>query len=208
MKVTALTEREFTDKQISESFRTFRSNFINGAGNLEWRFKEIFGDISLPEAYSIWVEENERREIRNNKIDDFELFLRMEGLEPQNSNISESRYYYYNGIKYRFSGHVYPTGSMTNEILGVVDLAADPHLIDDVKFTPPVVKYTEIKLKKSKAVEIKKSEEIFNIGDRVVNKKFGEGEVIEQGEVIIVKFDNEDNVRKFPKDFAPIKKIK
>ena len=71
---------------------------------------------------------------RFDKIRDFENFLIAQGCKRENSNISESRYYIYNGVKYRFSGHIYPTGSMTNELLKVVDLAADPELIDNIKF--------------------------------------------------------------------------
>jgi len=71
---------------------------------------------------------------REAKIKRFENFLIEKGARCENSNISESRYYYYDGKKYRFSAHVYPTGSMTNEMLGVVDLAADTYLIDNINF--------------------------------------------------------------------------
>ena len=90
--------------------------------------------MSFEEAYK---EEEERINAllkRQEKIRAFEAFLVNKGARCEQSNVSESRYYSFNCKKYRFSGHVYPTGSMTNELLGVVDLAADPELIDNIVF--------------------------------------------------------------------------
>lgn len=97
-------------------------------------FKRTYGDVSFEEAFEVYLKEVSYYIGLREKIDEFENYLQREGTRMEKSNISESRYYYYKGIKYRFSSHVYPTGSMTNDILGVVDLAADPELINDVVY--------------------------------------------------------------------------
>lgn len=114
------------------SFELFKKTNTNGIGKKERRFIQKYGDISFEEAYSIFVDEIEPLHARIEKIKNFENFLISKGVEPVYSNISESRYYFYAGIKYRFSNHVYPTGSMTSD--GVVDLCSDKHLIDGIKF--------------------------------------------------------------------------
>ena len=95
-------------------------------------FKRTYGDISFEQAFESYLTNVNDFLSLKKKIDKFESFLLKEGCQRIQSNISESRYYYYGGIKYRFSSHVYPTGSMTDKIMGVVDLAADPELINDV----------------------------------------------------------------------------
>lgn len=117
-----------------ELFRLFCQQNTNGRGRKERRYIETYGDIPFEEAFPIYLEGINIIKGRFDKIRDFENFLIAQGCKRENSNISESRYYIYNGIKYRFSGHIYPTGSMTNELLKVVDLAADPELIDNIKF--------------------------------------------------------------------------
>lgn len=117
-----------------ELFRLFCQQNTNGRGRKERRYIETYGDIPFEEAFPIYLEEINIIKGRFDKIRYFENFLIAQGCKCENSNISESRYYIYNGIKYRFSGHIYPTGSMTNELLKVVDLAADPELIDNIKF--------------------------------------------------------------------------
>lgn len=97
-------------------------------------FKDHFGNVSLEEAYESELKRIAKIDEREAKIRRFENFLIEKGARCENSNISESRYYYYDGKKYRFSAHVYPTGSMTDEVLGVVDLAADTYLIDTINF--------------------------------------------------------------------------
>ena len=68
-----------------------------------------------------------------NKIDAFEDFLIKNNYQCNQSKISESRYYSFNYLTYRFSGHVHPTGSMTTPGI-MVDFAANPWLIDEVDF--------------------------------------------------------------------------
>lgn len=100
-------------------------------------YRRTFGNISVIEAYAQFKAEHDARMAKynelENKIAAFEKFLESENASYQQSNKSESRYYTYNGKKYRFSAHVYPTGSMTNELLGVVDLCADKELIYEIE---------------------------------------------------------------------------
>jgi hypothetical protein len=95
-------------------------------------FKARYGSISILEAYNIRLQELSVIYGYFSKIEEFEKFLINSNVNVVNSNVSESRYYFYNGIKYRFSNHVYPTGSMTSDFC--VDLCADPHLIENVTF--------------------------------------------------------------------------
>lgn len=97
-------------------------------------FKRTYGEISFEEAFeSYLIQVNSFLSLKK-RIEEFEHFLQSEGVERIQSGISESRYYHYNGIKYRFSSHVYPTGSMTDKTMGVIDLAADPELINEISF--------------------------------------------------------------------------
>lgn len=115
-------------------FQLFCKNNTNGAGRKEIRYIERYGDVPFEEAFVVYLSEiNQYKELKE-KIEKFENFLNESGVECIQSNISESRYYYYKGVKYRFSSHIYPTGSMTNSIMGVVDFAADPELINEVVY--------------------------------------------------------------------------
>ena len=101
--------------------------------NVNEKFIETYGNVTLEEAfYNVFLPKVNIIDARNYKIEQFEKHLLSIGVEPQQSNRSESRYYYHNGNKYRFSSHVYPTGSMTSE--DCFDFAADMHLIDDIEF--------------------------------------------------------------------------
>lgn len=95
-------------------------------------FRQKYGDMSIDEAFELFYAEAVGYMDLKKKVDEFEDFLRETGCNCVQSNISESRYYYWNGVKYRFSSHVYPTGSMTDEIMNVVDLAANPELIENI----------------------------------------------------------------------------
>ena len=111
------------------------SNTKNRDGvNPNANYIRTYGNVPFEEAFEIHLSEVSSFLSLKDKITKFENFLIANGARVDRSNISESRYYFYNGIKYRFSSHVYPTGSMTDKILGVVDLAADPELINEVKF--------------------------------------------------------------------------
>lgn len=114
------------------TFEQFKKIFTNGAGKPERRFIEQYGNVSFEDAYPVYVERITSMFSTSEKIEAFEKFLRSLGLEEKQSNISESRYYNYNGMKYRFSNHIYPTGSMTSEFC--IDFAADPQLIHTIKF--------------------------------------------------------------------------
>ena len=101
-------------------------------------FKCRFGNMSIDEAFELHYAEVMGRVALLDKVKEFEKFLWNEYREGrcqrEQSSKSESRYYRWNGIKYRFSSHVYPTGSMTDELLGIIDLAANPELINNVKY--------------------------------------------------------------------------
>jgi len=114
------------------TFEQFKKTFTNRAGKPERRFIEQYGNVSFEDAYPLYVERITAMFSTSEKIEAFEKFLRSLGLEEKQSNISESRYYHYNGMKYRFSNHIYPTGSMTSDFC--IDFAADPELIHTIKF--------------------------------------------------------------------------
>ena len=86
----------------------------------------------MEEAFEQYYQEMCEYDKLCEKVNNFETFLLNQGITPVNSNISESRYYHFKGIKIRFSSHVYPTGSMTDRLMKVYDLCADKHLIDEV----------------------------------------------------------------------------
>lgn len=101
------------------------------------KYRREFGNMPIMQAYAQFKEEYEKRCAENerisSKIENFEKYLIFQNARFTQSSKSESRYYTYNGKKYRFSNHVYPTGSMTNELLGVIDLCADEELIYEVE---------------------------------------------------------------------------
>nr|DAS53782.1 MAG TPA: hypothetical protein [Caudoviricetes sp.] len=100
-------------------------------------YRRTFGNMPVMQAYAQYKAMHDARMAKydelENKIAAFEKFLNDKNARCVQSNKSESRYYYYNGKKYRFSAHVYPTGSMTNELLGIVDLCADKELINEIE---------------------------------------------------------------------------
>ena len=97
-------------------------------------FKRTYGDVSFEEAFDVYLMGVNSFISLKKKVEDFEKYLLSIGIKRIQSNISESRYYYFNGIKYRFSCHIYPTGSMTDKAMNVIDLAADPELINEISF--------------------------------------------------------------------------
>lgn len=124
-----LHQNETNMKNIP-TFEQFKKTFTNGVGKPERRFIEQYGNISFEQAYPLYVQRINTMLSTQDKIEQFEKHLRSLGLQDKQSNISESRYYFYNGIKYRFSNHVYPTGSMTSDYC--VDFAANPELINTI----------------------------------------------------------------------------
>lgn len=100
-------------------------------------YRRTFGNMSVLYAYAQFKSEHDLRMTEYNKlinkIHAFENFLIERNARFTQSQQSESRYYYFNGKKYRFSNHVYPTGTMTNELLGVVDLCADKEIIYEIE---------------------------------------------------------------------------
>lgn len=112
-------------------------NEKKGCCRIKVDFFDRYGKTTLPKAYAAYVEQVSEYMGYREKIKRFEAFLKEQGVEDVQSNISESRYYFYNGVKYRFSAHVYPTGTMTQkwgEQYVVVDFAADPELIETINF--------------------------------------------------------------------------
>lgn len=116
------------------TFEMFKKTMTNGAGRPERRFIEQYGNISFEEAYPLYISDLSKYFGQQDKINAFEQFLIAKGVERTQSNISESRYYHYEGVKYRFSSHVYPTGSMSDNTLKTIDFAADPEMIDTINF--------------------------------------------------------------------------
>lgn len=123
---------------------TFKCNYtkVVGKQGCERRktnaaFFHKFGNMPIMQAYSIFKTEYEERGTESarlhDKVNKFERYLISQNARCVQSNKSESRYYYYKCKKYRFSSHIYPTGSMTNDLLGVVDLCADKCLIDEIE---------------------------------------------------------------------------
>ena len=100
-------------------------------------YRRTFGNMPVMQAYAQYKAMHDARMAKydelKNKISNFEKYLISQNAKCVQSNKSESRYYTYNGKKYRFSSHIYPTGSMTNELLGVVDLCADKELINEIE---------------------------------------------------------------------------
>ena len=121
----------------------FRNQYIivnekKGCCRIKVDFFNRWGNVSFPQAYAKYVAEISEFMGYREKIKNFETFLREQGTEEKQSNISESRYYFWNGVKYRFSSHIYPTGSMTKKYedgnYWVVDFAADPQIINEINF--------------------------------------------------------------------------
>jgi len=120
-----------TLRQFIKDYTTTRKD---GSLRILRDYKEKFGAMPFEQAYEQEQARISKIAERRMRIQAFEEFLIQQGARCENSRISESRYYYYKGVKYRFSAHIYPTGSMTNEMLNIVDFAADIHLIDDISF--------------------------------------------------------------------------
>ncbi len=114
------------------TFEQFKKTMTNGAGRPERRFVEMYGNVTFDEAYPVYLQKITEMFSTKDRINAFEDYLISLGLSETQSKISESRYYFYEGMKYRFSGHVYPTGSMTSDFC--IDFAADPELIHTIKF--------------------------------------------------------------------------
>ncbi len=129
-----------TEERARElGYKSFRGQYLrSGTDTPNAKMRAEFGDMSVEEAREKFVSDFVVRifggQERDKKIRAFEDYLLRQGIEPHQSGKSESRYYYYNGVKYRFSGHLHPSGSMTDSTFNVVDFAADPHLIDGVEF--------------------------------------------------------------------------
>lgn len=126
------------------TLHTFKNTYTKTVGkqghektkkNAEYR--RTFGNMPVVQAYAQFKAEHDARMAKydelEKKISNFEKYLISQNARFTQSSKSESRYYTFNGKKYRFSNHVYPTGSMTNELLGVVDLCADEELIYEIE---------------------------------------------------------------------------
>ncbi|WP_157799919.1 hypothetical protein [Prevotella intermedia] len=100
-------------------------------------YRREFGNMPVVRAYAQFKAQYEERtgevERRAKKVEAFEKYLIANGAKEAQSKKSESRYYYYQNKQYRFSGHVHPCGSLTNEFLGEIDLCADSHLIYEIE---------------------------------------------------------------------------
>lgn len=116
-----------------QHLKLFISRYTNrNTGKVLASFREQYGNATLEEAFESWYKETILFKELVERVNKLERWLLRNGFTPVNSNISESRYYHINGLKLRFSSHIYPTGSMTDKMLKVYDLCADKHLVDDV----------------------------------------------------------------------------
>lgn len=125
------------------TYEQFLNNYVivnekKGTCRIKSDFYRDYEGMTMPQAYEVYVSRvNESLSLKS-RIQKFESFLRENNYQETQSNISESRYYHYNGIKVRFSTHIYPTGTMTQQYLdgrySVIDLAADPELISVFNF--------------------------------------------------------------------------
>lgn len=114
------------------SFEMFKKTMTKYNGKTERRFFDIYGNVSFEEAYQVYFKNISQMFSTADKINSFENLLRSLGVVETQSNVSESRYYNYNGMKYRFSSHIHPTGSMTSD--NCIDLAANPEMIHNINF--------------------------------------------------------------------------
>lgn len=112
------------------------TNEKKGICRLNSDFRNRFPGMTLKQAYESEIARWSSIVELYNKVKKFEQFLQSQHCQLVESKVSESRYYFYNGVKYRFSSHVYPTGSMTKRwedgSFAIVDFAADPELINEI----------------------------------------------------------------------------
>ena len=113
-----------------QHLQIFVQNNTKSNGSKSKSFIERYGDVSFEEAFEIYYKGVQEIEEAQLKLRKFEDFLIKEGAEMVQSSKSESRYYFYNGVKYRFSSHRYPTDSK----LCYFDFGYDCLLINEVKF--------------------------------------------------------------------------
>lgn len=129
-------EQMITFEQFSRQY--VFTNEKKGYCRLTQNFYDRFQGMTLSQAYQAELVRWAEATGLSAKVREFEQFLQEQGCEAKQSSISESRYYFYNGVKYRFSAHIYPTGSMTSRwedgSYNVIDLAADPELINEINF--------------------------------------------------------------------------
>lgn len=130
---------DMSDSDIREmAERNYKLGYLRPNGKPNVRAREEFGGLEGEDLHQAVVK-NEIERIttlakRQKRIDAFEDYLKSIGANANQSSKSESRYYNLNGITYRFSGHIHPSGSMTNFDMNKIDLAAEPHLIDNIDF--------------------------------------------------------------------------
>ena len=164
-----------SDSDIREmAERNYKLGYLRPNGKPNVRAREEFGGLEGEDLHQAVVK-NEIERIttlakRQKRIDAFEDYLKSIGANANQSSKSESRYYNLNGITYRFSGHIHPSGSMTNFDMNKIDLAAEPHLIDNIDFpylddtTNDMVRYSieaNSQLDKEDEIMGKKAAEIY-----------------------------------------------
>lgn len=125
-----------TIEEIAE--RNYRMNYIRPNGKPNRRAREEYegldGEMLRDAVVNAEIKRLTSLFDREKKIDAFEEYLKSVGANVNQSSKSESRYYNLNGVTYRFSGHIHPSGSMTNFDMNKIDLTAEPHLIDNIDF--------------------------------------------------------------------------
>ena len=138
---------EYVEASDTEMRKEFDRRYVitkkDGTQRIQAGMRDKYGTRDIDEAFNKWKSDERARlrtiHERNEKIHRFEQFLHDHAERIQQSNISRSTYYQYKGTEYRFSNHVYPTGSMTQRNYdgkgySKVDFAADMDLIDEIKW--------------------------------------------------------------------------
>lgn len=121
---------QMTREERFQQFVRANTNEING--RILRCYRDRYGDMPMEEAFEIHDKEVQAYMAQSKRVDELERWLWTQGVSSTQSRVSESRYYTYNGVKIRFSSHIYPTGSMTDRVMKVYDMCADKHLLDEL----------------------------------------------------------------------------
>lgn len=134
------TKQNQTDTTMKKMIKAFASKQSQKAGDFYWWFANIYNATTAREnqmsssmMYQMYFDYVSVAIENFKKCERFENFLITNGANVSQSNVSESRYYRWQGYTWRFSSHVYPTGSMTDDILCKIDLAADVRFLNQIE---------------------------------------------------------------------------
>jgi hypothetical protein len=95
------------------SFDTFCKLNLNSFDRADWNFRKKYGNVDFETAYELYLSEMMFKARCNERIEEFKNFLISGGYPVSYSHLSNSVYFTYNSIKYRFSDHAHPLGSLS-----------------------------------------------------------------------------------------------